>query len=175
MTIGETRQRPKTKNKIINSQACEGKRFFFTQDVFDLDFHNSTFVSSFWCFWRGSFEKPNQVFFFFFDLSNRLLAQVQIHRQEADHVVQPRCSRRKCLLFSQTLVRVPHALPPGIPGGPLALGFLCVHSSFSCVLGIVFARTCRMEKGRAISRRPCFENWAPEPPKVAHRDRKKEA
>ena len=29
MTIGETRWRPKTTNKIINSQACEGKRFFF--------------------------------------------------------------------------------------------------------------------------------------------------
>ena len=51
------RQRPKTTNKIMKSQAC-AKTAFFKEDVFDLDFPNPTSFSSFWLFWCDRFEKP---------------------------------------------------------------------------------------------------------------------
>ena len=82
MTIGETRQRPKTTNNILKSQACEKNRFFSTQDFFDLDFHSQfDFFSSFGLFWCGGYKKkPNQVFV---DLFRRLFCHGQMHVMSA--------------------------------------------------------------------------------------------
>ena len=61
MTIGETRQRPQNHKQHHQNRRPVKKQLFLTQDLFDLDFHNSTFFI-FSVILVKSLRKPNQVF-----------------------------------------------------------------------------------------------------------------
>ena len=60
MTIGQTRQRPKTTSKIITSQACEKKRS--ANKMCSILVSTIRLFSSSWCLWCGSFKRQNAVF-----------------------------------------------------------------------------------------------------------------